>query len=155
MPRPEIHVAFLAATLMAAPVTSAQAAPAEQDFCPNPAYVSPTKTPANLVAAVARIFQISDASVRDGTFVRCSGQKLLACYVGANLNCFKADTRRMLPGATAWCSDNPDSASIPMSATGHDTVYEWSCKGNRAVAGRIVMTVDAQGYIAENWKGLR
>jgi hypothetical protein len=155
MPLPDIHVTFLAATLTAAPIASAQAAPVEQDFCPNAAYASPTKTPPNLVAAVASVFQISDASAREATFVRCAGQKLLACYVGANLNCFKADVRRMLPGATAWCSDNPGSASIPMSATGHDTVYEWSCKGNRAVKGRIVMTVDAQGYAADNWKRLR
>ena len=155
MPLPAIHVTLLGAALTAAPVAPAQAAPAEQAFCPSTAHVNPTKTPADLVAAVARAFQIDDASARDGAFVRCAGQKLLACYVGANLNCFKADTRRMLPGATAWCRDNPGSATIPMSATGHDTIYEWSCKGHRAVAGRIVMTVDAQGYIAENWKELR
>jgi|SRR5208282_303724 len=155
MPRPEIHVAFLAATLTAAPVALPQAPPAEQAFCPSTAHVSPTKTPADLVAAVARAFQIDDGPARDGAFVRCVGQRLLACYVGANLNCFKADTRRMLPGATAWCRDNPGSATIPMSATGHDTIYEWSCKGQRAVAGRTVTSVDAQGYIAENWKELR
>ncbi len=155
MPTREIHVAFLAATLAAAPVALAQAAPAEQAFCPSTAHVSPTKTPADLVAAVARAFQIDDISARDAAFVRCVGQKLLACYVGANLNCFKADTRRMLPGASAWCRDNPGSATIPMSATGHDTIYEWSCKGHRAVAGRIIMAVDAQGYIADNWQELR
>jgi hypothetical protein len=151
----EIHVAFLAAILIAAPVALAQAVPAEQGFCPSTAHLSPTKTPASLVAAVARVFQIDDASAREAAFVRCAGQKLLACYVGANLNCSKADTRRMLPGAVAWCRDNPDSATIPMSATGHETIYEWSCKGQRAAAGRTVMTVDAQGYIAENWKELR
>jgi hypothetical protein len=155
MPPPEIRVAFLTAILAVAPVALAQTVPNDQAFCPSSAHASPTKTPADLVAAVARAFQIDDVSARDAAFVRCVGQKPLACYVGANLNCFKADTRRMLPGATAWCRDNPGSATIPMSATGHDTIYEWSCKGHRAVAGRIVMTVDAQGYIAENWKELR
>ena len=53
MPRPETHVAFLAAALTAAPVALAQAAPAEQAFCPSTAHVNPTKTPADLVAAVA------------------------------------------------------------------------------------------------------
>ena len=41
---------------------------------------------------------------------------------------------------------------IPMVATGHETVYEWSCKGKRAVAGKQVMQVDPRGYIADNWK---
>ena len=39
-----------------------------------------------------------------------------------------------------------------MFATGHATIYEWSCKRRRAVAGKVVVTVDPQGYIAENWK---
>ena len=41
-----------------------------------------------------------------------------------------------------------------MAATGHDTVYEWSCRGRRAVAGKAVMTVDPHGYIVENWKDI-
>jgi hypothetical protein len=43
---------------------------------------------------------------------------------------------------------------IPMAATGHGTIYEWSCNGRRAVAGKAVMTLDPQGYIAENWKAI-
>jgi hypothetical protein len=42
-----------------------------------------------------------------------------------------------------------------MAATGHDTIYDWSCKGRRAVAGKAMLTVDPQGYISENWKELR
>ncbi|MGB6535489.1 MAG: hypothetical protein WBF58_05950 [Xanthobacteraceae bacterium] len=42
-----------------------------------------------------------------------------------------------------------------MSATGHDTVYAWSCKGRRAVAGKAAVRVDPQGYIAENWKEIK
>jgi hypothetical protein len=79
----------------------------------------------------------------------------MGCYIGANLDCFKAETRRVLPGATAWCRQNPGSQIIPMSATGHDTIYEWSCHGRRAVVGKAMVTVDPQGYIAENWKEIR
>ncbi len=128
---------------------SAYAAPA---YCPNPTHARPAKVPPNLEAAVAAAFNIDKSAVPNTAFVRCAGRPLMGCYVGANLNCDKANTRRVLPGATAWCRSNPDVASIPMVATGHDTVYEWSCRGKRAVAGRQVMQVDPQGYIADNWK---
>ena len=136
-------------------VTSADTARAADAYCPNPAHARPEKVPANLVATVATAFQIDAASVRDAAFVRCVGSTLMACYVGANLVCDKADTRRILPGATAWCRDNPGSSNIPMAATGHATIFEWSCQGTTAVAGKSVMTVDPQGYIADNWKQLR
>jgi hypothetical protein len=42
-----------------------------------------------------------------------------------------------------------------MAATGHATIYEWSCKGARAVPGKALVTVDPQGYIADNWKDVR
>jgi hypothetical protein len=143
--------ALLFGALIAAagtPVQSAAAAP----YCPSPAHGVPGKVPADLVRAVAMAFQIDEASVRTAAFVRCVGEKVSGCWVGANLDCFKADKRRALPGATAWCRENPGSTGIPMAATGHDTIYEWSCSGRHAVAGKAVMTVDPRGYIAENWK---
>jgi hypothetical protein len=36
-----------------------------------------------------------------------------------------------------------------MAATGHATVYEWSCKKGRAVAGKALARVDPQGFIAD------
>jgi len=147
--------AFLFAALIAIANTPAQPAAAEEPYCPNPAHASPAKVPSDLVTAVAETFLIDNAAVRDAAFVRCVGRKLMGCYIGANLNCFKADKRRALPGATAWCRENPGSKGIPMSATGHNTIYEWSCKGRRAVAGEAVMTVDSQGYIADNWREIR
>jgi hypothetical protein len=42
-----------------------------------------------------------------------------------------------------------------MSATGHATIYEWSCQGSRAIAGKAVMAVDPRGYIAESWQEIR
>jgi hypothetical protein len=114
------------------------------------------KVPAELVPAVAKAFKVSVDMVRDeyGFYVRCVGPKLLACWVGANLDCGKADTRRSLSGATVFCHDNPGSKDIPMAVTGHDTIYAWRCVGRRAVAGKIVAPVDAQGFIAGNWKHL-
>jgi hypothetical protein len=104
------------------------------------------------VSVLAKTFGIDSTVVANGAFVRCVGARLMACAVGANLVCDKADQRRELPGATEWCRDNPRAASIPMFATGHATIYEWSCKRRRAVAGKVVVTVDPQGYIAQNWK---
>jgi hypothetical protein len=121
-------------------------------YCPNPAHARPAKVPPGLVAAVAAAFNIDKSAVPNTAFVRCVGATLMGCYVGANLDCDKGNTRRVLPGSTAWCRSNPDATNIPMVATGHDTVYEWSCKGRRAVAGRQVMQVDPQGYIVDNWK---
>jgi hypothetical protein len=110
--------------------------------------------PAELAADVARTFNISDEMARNAS-VRCVGATLMACWVGANLNCGKADRRRSLPGASAYCRDNPGSDMIPMVATGHETIYNWRCEGPRAVAGAPVVKVDAGGYAADNWKEVR
>jgi hypothetical protein len=143
---------LLFVALFAAAVLPAQPAAAAGPYCPNSGHANPGKVPADLAAAVAKTFQIDNTAVRDAAFLRCVGPKLMGCYIGANLDCDKADTSRSLPGATAWCRDNPGSKNIPMSATGHDTIYEWFCKGRRAVAGKAMLTVDPQGYIGENWK---
>ena len=149
-PRTILALALLAVAACIAPRPAA-AAP----FCPNPAHAAPVKVPPELAAAFARIFQIDSGAVGAGGYVRCAGPTLMGCYVGANLNCFKANQKRTLPGATAWCLQHPDADTIPMAATGHDTIYTWSCKGRRAVAGKPVVTVDPQGYIADNWKPIQ
>jgi hypothetical protein len=151
MRRSAIATAFVVAAVMTAASVAPQSASAEP-YCPNPAHATPVKAPPELVSVVAKTFAIDNAIVANGTFVRCVGAKLMACSVGANLVCDKADQRRELPSATQWCRDNPRSDSIPMFATGHATIYEWSCKRRRAVAGKVVVTVDPPGYIAENWK---
>ncbi len=124
-------------------------------YCPNPARSEPQKTPPTLTASVAGAFQVDEAMARDTSYVRCAGATLMGCIVGANLDCFKADTHRVLPGATARCRGNANAETIPMAATGHATIYEWSCKGGRAIAGKPVVRVDSRGFIAENWKELR
>ena len=123
-------------------------------YCPNSAHATPAKVTPDLLPAVAKAFGIDTGAARDAVFVRCAGVKLMACFVGANLDCGKADTRRALPGATAWCRQNPGAANIPMAATGHATIYQWSCKGHRAVAGKALVAADRQGYIAANWKAV-
>jgi hypothetical protein len=147
--------AMLSAVMSGIAVAGVHQCAAQQRYCPDPARGSPGKVPAQLTKAVAGAFQIDEATVRAAAFVRCADQKLMGCYTGANLNCFKADTRRTLPGASAWCHEHPGSKGIPMSATGHDTIYDWSCSGTRAVAGEVVLAVDEQGYIADNWKEIR
>jgi hypothetical protein len=145
-------LAFAALSVVVA--TPPQRAAAAESYCPNPAHAAPAKVPPDLLATVAKAFQIDAGAVRDTAFVRCVGAKLMACYVGANLDCGKADSRRALPGATAWCRQHPGAASIPMAATGHATIYSWSCKGRRAIVGKAMVAADAQGYIAENWKAV-
>ena len=146
---------LLFAALIVAAVSPVKPGLAAGAYCPNPDHATPVKVPADLMSAVATTFQIDNDAVRKAAFVRCVGPKLMGCYIGANLDCDKAETSRSLPGATAWCRGNPGSKIIPMSATGHDTIYEWSCKGRHAVAGKAMVTVDPQGYIADNWREIR
>src|SRR5271154_7337695 len=108
--------------------------------------------PRKLEPLVAEAFGISADQARSSAYVRCAGGKLMACWVGANLDCGKANAHRSLLGANAYCRDNPGSDSIPMAATGHDTIYDWRCDGKRAVAGKANRAVDAEGYIGDNWK---
>ena len=148
-------VLLLSALIVLGSAMTARPAAAALAYCPNPGHSRPAKVPPSLVPAVAAAFNIDKDAVPNTAFVRCVGAKLVGCYVGANLDCDKANTRRMLPGATAWCRQNPGATNIPMAATGHDTIYEWSCKGTRAVAGRQVMKVDLRGYIADKWKEIQ
>jgi hypothetical protein len=80
--------------------------------------------------------------------------KVWLCNTGANLVCKKADTSRTSAGATDFCKQNPGSDVVPMAATGHGTIYEWTCQGKTAVISKQVETVDPRGFITENWKQL-
>ena len=91
--------------------------------------------PPALQAKIAEAFGI-DPEAATHSVIRCAGETLMACSLGANLNCGKADARRALPGATAYCRDNPESDFIPMFATGHATIYDWRCSGGTALPAR-------------------
>lgn len=151
MPHAAKLIALAALLALAALPTAAGAAP----YCPSRAHQRPAPVPAALQARVAKAFDIAPAALRDAAYVRCVGPTLMGCYVGANLVCGKADTRRQLPGARAWCREHPGASFIPLAATGHATIYAWSCQGTRAVAGKIVQPVDARGYIKGNWRKVR
>lgn len=110
--------------------------------------------PADLLPDLARLFKMPPGALKDASYIRCSGGRLLACAVGANLSCGKADARRRSVGADAFCRDNPGAAVVPLVATGHDTIYSWHCVGARAVAGPPVTATDRHGFIRENWSAV-
>jgi hypothetical protein len=141
--------------LFVAPPSGPAFAQSATAYCAGGAgHQSAVATPAALVPIVAKAFEIDADLAQSSTYVRCDGRRLMACAVGANLDCGKADTRRSLPGATAFCRNNPGSSDIPMVATGHATIYDWHCVGRRAVAGKIMTPVDRHGFIAANWKAV-
>jgi len=87
---------------------------------------------------------------------RCMDGKVYACFVGANLPCdSKANTDPAPTSAeTDFCKANPASDFIPAVVTGHETVFEWRCKGGKPETGKQVWQVDARGYIADIWYAL-
>lgn len=114
--------------------------------------------PDALLANARRMFDVPAdmvaSHVKATTSVRCMNGAVWLCNYGANLSCGKADASRQSPGADRFCKQNPDSIGVPMSATGHATVYDWKCVGRDArIIGQIV-EIDGRGFIAENWKQL-
>jgi hypothetical protein len=154
--RRRVRGAIVAALAFGAPPFACPASAASgAAFCSSAAAPrAPVPVPRQLEAKVAEAFGVPADLVRDGGFVRCAGSRLMACVTGANLNCFKANARRSLPGASEFCRANPDADDVPMAATGHDTIYAWRCVGGRALATKVIVAVDAQGYDAGNWKAL-
>jgi len=155
------------ATAAAAPTTSAGSSTTYSDpfnYCaavgtidlPDGRYTGP-KTPEAVVKGLMKASGVSADMPQEvfsqGTFWRCMDKQVYGCFVGANLPCdSKANTsQEPLPTMNDFCKANPNSDFIPAAATGHDTIYAWSCKNDTAVAGQQVFHVDAQGYISEIW----
>ena len=114
--------------------------------------------PDALLPNARRMFDVpadmAASHVKATTSVRCMNGAVWLCNYGANLICEKADVRRSSPGADRFCKENPDSIGVPMSATGHATVYDWKCVSREArIIGQIVQ-IDGRGFMAENWKQL-
>jgi len=144
---------FLGASI--AGLGRASAAPSPRAYCASVVNDDHVRTvPPSLGPAIKRLFNVSGAYALQTTNYRCAHGKVLLCNVGANLACGKANLSKSLPGATAWCKDNPNSDFIPMAATGHDTIYNWRCANGIAVAGAAVSKVDARGFFVDNWKRL-
>jgi hypothetical protein len=95
-------------------------------------------------------------SFKQATLWRCMEGKVYACNFGANIPCdSKADTNQTpTQGMNDYCTQNPDSEVIPMSVTGHATLYNWHCKGTTAETVGQAASVDAAGYASSFWTPL-
>lgn len=160
MPR-SIQAAFLAATVGAVTILAVGTARSQdaKSICARVTNDDRVRRlPITLVPAARQLFGFSadtpSGYVRKGTSFRCMNGKVFLCNTGANLVCGKANTSRTSAGAEDFCKQNPGSDVVPMAATGHDTVYEWKCVGNKAVISKQAETVDPRGFITENWKQL-
>ena len=91
--------------------------------------------------------------LRQTTVWRCMDGKVYACNFGANLPCdAKANTDRTPSQAMQdYCTANPNSDFIPMSVTGHDSIYSWHCVQAKAEVLEQIGEVDAAGYLQEVW----
>jgi hypothetical protein len=91
--------------------------------------------------------------LQKSTIWRCMDQQVYACNFGANLPCdSKADVNKTpTPGMADYCKQNPGSDFIPMSVTGHATVYSWRCAKDAPQAADQIEKVDAAGYLAGIW----
>ena len=91
--------------------------------------------------------------LRQTTIWRCMGGKVYACNYGANLPCdSKADTDKTPTQAMQdYCKANPDSDFIPMSVTGHSTIYGWACAKDAPQVLDQIGKVDAAGYLQQIW----
>jgi hypothetical protein len=90
---------------------------------------------------------------RKTTIWRCMDKRVYACNFGANLPCSsKANVDKTpSPEMGDFCKANQNSEFIPMSVTGHDTIYSWHCvQGTPGVLDQIEK-VDAAGYLAGIW----
>ena len=87
------------------------------------------------------------------TIWRCMDNQVYACNFGANLPCdSKANTDKTpSPAMDDFCKANPEADFIPMSVTGHDTIYSWHCVKDAPEVLDQIETVDAAGYLAQIW----
>jgi hypothetical protein len=157
-----VHAVFLVATACVAPMSSVMTAYAQDTACLCAGKGDDDRVreiPAGLVPDAQRLFGFSpdspSAFIQKSTSFRCMGGNVWLCNYGANLVCGKANVSRTSAGAAEFCRENPGSDVVPMAATGHDTIYDWNCVGNREHISRRIVTVDPRGFIAENWKRLK
>jgi hypothetical protein len=83
---------------------------------------------------------------------RCMNGMVFVCAIGANIPCgAKADLAKRNLGADKYCQDNPEAAFVPAYATGHETLFAWSCSLGHAVPGKRIAKLDARGYRIDIW----
>ncbi len=157
--RAGLVVLALAGGALAPPPAHAADVGAPRAYCAKVVNDDETRPiPPALIGRARKAFGIAasapDDFIRASTMWRCMNGRALLCNVGANLPCGKADVARTSEGGDAFCAENPDSTVIPMAATGHDTVFNWKCRGKKAVADGPAAKVDARGFFAQYWKRL-
>ncbi len=91
--------------------------------------------------------------LQKSTIWRCMNKAVYVCYFGANLPCdSKADTNKNPSQPIKdFCKANPTADFIPMSVTGHATIYSWGCVN---AAPRLLEQLDqpdAAGYLSRIW----
>ena len=91
--------------------------------------------------------------LRKTTIWRCMDSKVYACNFGANLPCdSKANIDKTpSPAMEDYCKANLNSDMMPMSETGHTTIYSWHCVKDHAQVLKQIEQVDAAGYWAKIW----
>ena len=111
--------------------------------------------PPSLAPAIRRLFNIRGHYEAKAAYYRCADGAVKVCFVGANLPCGKANTRKNLPAVARWCETHPDTESIPLYVTGHDLLYSWHCVGAKVTTGAPVGTLDGRGFFENYWKVVR
>jgi hypothetical protein len=138
-----LTVAPLATAALCVP--PAAAAP----YCPNPAHAKPAKIPPDLVPAVAKSFALD----LGGSAPRSCAAQATSC--SGRISCA---TR---PTSAAHCRGDclvPRKSESERHSEGGDGPrhdLRIVLQGARAVPGKALVTVDPQGYIADNWKEVR
>ena len=110
--------------------------------------------PPALAPAVIAAFAVSmtPAEIATNGVIRCADGHLLACLVGANLNCGKADTRTGNPDASAWCRDHPSADFIPRYAILAGNIYGWRCAAGIPEVVDRIEDIDRHGFVTRYWK---
>ncbi len=122
---------------------------------PDEQYTGP-EVPEEIVEALREELEMPDDAPTDwvagGTSWRCMDGKVWACFVGANLPCYKADTSQTpSPEMEDFCGENPTSDFVPAAVTGHGMVYEWRCTDGKPEIVKQVFETDAQGFVSDFW----
>jgi hypothetical protein len=113
---------------------------------------SPTPVALEQYLRTALGLPANSAPAPEHYYWRCMDGAVYVCATGANIPCdAKADRAKRSRGAENYCRENRDAAVVPAYATGHATIYDWTCSAGRAVRGKQVAKVDARGYRADIW----
>jgi Tol biopolymer transport system component len=106
------------------------------------------------IAAAGLDKNTADLDIMQKTTIwRCMNSEVVVCNFGANLPCStKANTDKTPTSAMEdYCKENPDAPLIPLSVTGHTTIYSWNCVQDTPELLEQIENVDSAGYLAQIW----